>query len=86
MYGYSEAEALDMHISEIIPQKDYEAALKIIARITAGKEVQPYKTKRKTKDGRILEVWLTATKLVDDQDKPVEIATTERDLAWLAKT
>jgi hypothetical protein len=30
-------------------------------------------------------VWLTATKLTDEQGEPGEIATTERDLAWLSE-
>ena len=38
MYGYSEAEALNMNISEIIPREEYEAVLKFIARIKAGQE------------------------------------------------
>ena len=86
MYGYSEAEALNMNISEIIPREEYGTVLKLIARIKAHEEVSSFKTKRKTKDGRTLEVWLTVTRLVDDQGQPIEIATTERDLAWLAQT
>jgi two-component system CheB/CheR fusion protein len=85
MYGYSEAEALNMNIKEIIPQGESEKALKIVQQIKAGKEVRPFRTKRKTKDGRILDVWLTATRLNDDAGNPVEIASTERDLEWLAK-
>jgi len=86
MYGYSEAEALGMHVSDIIPPEEYEAVLKIMARIKAGKEVRSYQTKRKTRDGRILDVWLTITKLEGHQGRPIEIATTERDLAWLVQT
>ena len=33
-----------------------------------------------TKDGRILDVWITVTKLVDDANKPIGIAFTERDI------
>ncbi|CAB1078492.1 Multidomain signal transduction protein including CheB-like methylesterase, CheR-like methyltransferase and BaeS-like histidine kinase [Olavius algarvensis Delta 1 endosymbiont] len=85
MYGYSEAEALDMNISEIIPREEYGTVLKFIAQIKAHRDVSSFKTKRKTKDGRILEVWLTVTRLVNEQGQPIEIATTERDLAWLAQ-
>ncbi|MGD0174811.1 MAG: ATP-binding protein, partial [Anaerolineales bacterium] len=35
---------------------------------------------RVTKDGRILDVWLTTTLLTDEKGKPVAIATTERDI------
>jgi PAS domain S-box-containing protein len=33
-----------------------------------------------TKDGRILDVWLTVTKLVDATGKPIGVASTERDI------
>jgi two-component system CheB/CheR fusion protein len=45
--------------------------------------VKAFKTRRITKDGKLLDVWLTATVLTDDNGQPTEIATTERDLAWL---
>jgi two-component system CheB/CheR fusion protein len=85
MYGYREAEALNMNIKEVIPQGETEAELKFLQQIKAGIAVKPFRTKRKTKDGRILDVWLTLTRLDDDAGNPIEIATTERDLAWLAK-
>jgi light-regulated signal transduction histidine kinase (bacteriophytochrome) len=34
-----------------------------------------------TKDGRILDVWMTVTKLVDEAGKPIGIASTERDIS-----
>ena len=83
MYGYSEAEALTMHISQIIPQEESETAKKFVDRVKAGKNVNSFRTKRKTKDGKILDVWLTITKLVDDHGKTIELASTERNLAWL---
>jgi two-component system CheB/CheR fusion protein len=86
MYGYSAAAALKMNISEIIPAEEYKATLKIVERIKAGQEINSFRTKRITKDGRILDVWLTVTRLVDGLGKPIEMATTERDLAWLAQT
>ena len=84
MYGYSEAEALQLNIRDIVPKEERTAALKLLRLMKEGKEVKSFRTKRETKDGRILDVWLTATKLVDEKGKPTEIATTERDLAWLS--
>jgi C4-dicarboxylate-specific signal transduction histidine kinase len=39
-----------------------------------------------TKDGRILDVWMTVTKLVDKAGKPIGIASTERDITELKRT
>jgi PAS domain S-box-containing protein len=38
-----------------------------------------------TKDGRILDVWMTVTKLVDKAGKPIGIASTERDITALKR-
>ena len=53
--------------------------------IKQGKNVKSMETKRLTKDGKVLDVWLTVTELVDEDGLPVEIATTERDLRFIRK-
>jgi two-component system CheB/CheR fusion protein len=40
--------------------------------------MEPYRMSRIAKDGRIAEVWLTATALVNDSGEVYAIATTER--------
>ncbi len=85
MYGYSEAEALKMNIRDIIPKEKQKEALELLKKIKKGDEVKSFKARRKAKDGKLLDIWLTVTILVDAEGKPVEIATTERDLAWLSE-
>jgi two-component system CheB/CheR fusion protein len=41
------------------------------------KRVIPFRTKRLTKDGRTLDVWITASVLVDEHERMHGIATTE---------
>jgi PAS domain S-box-containing protein len=80
MYGYSEEEALGMNIGRLTPL-DREAEQKeFTRRLIAGEAVTSFETQRVAKDGRILDVWLTVTKLVDDTGKPVGIASTECDI------
>ncbi len=80
MFGYSEAEALQMTIWQLAPpdkaaeQKDFNH------RIFAGEKVSSFETQRLTKAGRVLDVWMTVTKLVDDAGTPIGIASTERDI------
>jgi two-component system CheB/CheR fusion protein len=85
MYGYSRAEALKMNIRDIIPRGNQKQTLELIKKISTGKEIKSFKTKRKTRDGRVLDIWLTVTKIADAEGKPIQIATTERDLAWLSE-
>jgi two-component system CheB/CheR fusion protein len=40
----------------------------------------PYETQRLTKNGRVLNIWLTATTLVDKFGEVYAIATTEREI------
>ena len=79
-YGYSEAEALGKNVREIVAEPDREAALTLIKKIKQGEVVKSFELRRVTKDGRILDVWLTTTLLTDEKGKPVAIATTERDI------
>lgn len=86
MYGYSEAEALNMNIVDTVPKEYQEEALGFLASLKRGELVPNLETKRKTKDGRIVDVWLTNTKLTDDKGKLTGIATTERDITVQTKT
>ena len=79
-YGYSEVEALGMNIKDIVALNDREAALTLIQKIKQGEIVKSFELRRVTKDGRVLDVWITATVLTDDKGEPVAIATTERDI------
>lgn len=80
MYGWSESQALEMNISEIVPPEKAEEALEFIRDIALQKEVTSFETKRITADGRILDVWLTATALLNEKGLPIAVATTERDI------
>ncbi len=83
MYGYTEAEALQMNIRDTVPEDRREQALDLLRQAETGKVVESLETQRLSKDGRILDVWLTTTKLLDEQGKIVAIATTERDVTVL---
>ncbi|EKD52073.1 MAG: hypothetical protein ACD_62C00124G0009 [uncultured bacterium] len=80
MYGYSEADALNMNIVDTVPKEYQEEARQFLSSLKRGELVPTLETKRKTKDGRIVDVWLTNTKLTDDKGNLTGIATTERDI------
>ena len=58
----------------------------ILHKLMEATTLKSFKTRRMTKEGNILNTWLTASVLSDDNGRFVEIAITERDLAWLAET
>jgi len=78
MYGWSEAEALAMNIRDLIPKSRQEETLAMLRKLSRAEVIEPYRMPRITKDGRIVEVWLTATALVNDSGGVYAIATTER--------
>ncbi len=80
VYGYSEAEALNMNIVDTVPKEYQTEALGFLISLKRGELLPNLETKRKHKDGRILDVWLTNTKLTDDKGILTGIATTERDI------
>ncbi len=80
MYGWSEREALAMNIRSLVPQADRETALALIQRVARGEPVHSLEIKRLRKDGRELDVWLTATAIVDQAQRITAVATTERDI------
>jgi two-component system CheB/CheR fusion protein len=83
MYGWTEFEALKMTIEDLVPKEGLKEEKALIDKLKRGEAVKAFKTRRMTKDGKLLDVWLTVTVLTDESGKPIEIATTERDLAWL---
>ena len=85
LYGWTESEALKMNIRELLPEDKQDELKSIIEKLNRGEPITSFKSRRKTKDGKIVEVWLTVTALKDESGRPIEIASTERDLAWLTE-
>lgn len=80
MYGYNEAEALQLNVRDLIPAPLLDEALAVIQCIADGQESKSLDTQRVTKDRRTIDVWLTVSKLVDEAGKVIAVATTERDV------
>ena len=78
-YGYAEAEALTMNIQSLFPEEQRQAALAIIARLIEVEVIQPYNTRRLTKDGKLVAISLTATALLNEAGRVYAVFTTERE-------
>jgi len=80
MYGYSEEEALRLNVHCLTTPGKVEEQKKFTRRLMAGETITSFETQRVTKDGRVLDIWMTVTKLMDGAGKPIGIASTERDI------
>lgn len=80
MLGYSTAEALQMNEERMSPDEFRTKFRAHWEHLRRGERVDTWEAQRRTKDGRILDVSVTATALKDETGRPVAIAKTERDI------
>ncbi len=80
LYGWSEAKALTMNITNMVPKNKREEELTKLNRLIGAEIMEPYRTQRFTIDGRIVDIWFTATALINETGEVYAIATTEREI------
>jgi len=80
MLGYSEAEALCMTMDELIPECSFSSELSEYERCRDHGESVSFESKRITQDGRIIDVWVTASAGAKGDKNTQWLCTTERDI------
>ncbi len=80
MYGYSADEAVGMNILSIVREACQHQSKVFREKLSRGERIVSLETQKVTKDGKTIDVWLTATVLHDPEGRPIAIATTERDM------
>lgn len=86
MYGWSEAEALLLNIRDCVPELSLEDFSARVSTLSREETLQPLRTKRMTKDGRSLDVWVTISRLVNESGQTHATSTTERLIKSIAET
>ncbi len=77
LYGWTEAEALNMNARDRIPEDARAADLARLPPLRPADRLEPFCSQRLTKEGTILEVWITATALVNETGQVYGLATIE---------
>ncbi len=80
MYGWSEAEALEMNIRDLMPENEREHALAAFRQECQPGVMEPLRAQRIGKDGRAVQVSLMVSTLLNDAGETYAIVTTERDV------
>lgn len=80
MYGYTEAEALQKNIMELIPAPHHEKMRIAIDQVQRRHRTNSFESQRVAKDGRVVDVWVTITAISGHHIHPGMVATTERDI------
>jgi two-component system CheB/CheR fusion protein len=78
MYGWSEAEALEMNVHDRIPEAQRKDALARLVQLGKAEILEPYRTQRLAKDGTVKEVSIISTALINEAGQMYAISTTER--------
>lgn len=82
IYGFTEEEALNMKIWNIVPQQLMEGTQGVINSIMQGRKIQSLETTRITKYGKIIDVIFAASIITDSIGELRSVAITERDITW----
>ena len=80
IYGYTESEALQMKIWNIIPDYLETQMEKLLENILKGEKIQALETKRITKHGKLIDVLFSASVTIEPGYDLKSIAITERDI------
>jgi two-component system CheB/CheR fusion protein len=78
LYGWSEAEALLMNDRQRIPLNLHAETERNLNQLKNFEILPPSRTQRLCKDGSVVEIWKTATALLNDTGKVYAIAITEK--------
>jgi len=81
LFGYEEQEILNKNIITLIPDDRLEEEDMIIASILRGERIVNFKTVRKTKDGREIDVALTVSPMYNQEGKIIGASKIVRDIS-----
>lgn len=80
MFGYTAEEMIGQTIYKIIPEDRQNEEPRILSRLNTGERVDHFETRRLTKDGRLLDVSLTISPIMDKQGKIIGLSKIARDI------
>jgi PAS domain S-box-containing protein len=86
IYGFAEAEALQMNFWNIVPEYQLQEAQQVVDSILKGKQIHSLETKRITKYGKIIDVVFSASVITDGNNMLKSVAITERDITRQKKS
>jgi PAS domain S-box-containing protein len=82
IFGYSADEVIGKSVTILMPPDLQEEEQRILARIQRGEHIEQYETKRRHKDGRLLDISLTVSPLKDDDGQVVGVSKIARDITY----
>ncbi len=81
IFGYTAGEMVGSSILRLIPADRQDEEDKILDRIKRGESVQHFETLRQTKDGRLIDVSITASPIKDASGQAIGVSKVARDIS-----
>lgn len=81
MFGYSSSEAVGQEISIIVPEDRREEEADILRRLARGERIVHFETVRRQRNGRLIEVSLTISPVMNSLGKIVGASSIARDIS-----
>ena len=78
--GYTAAEVIGKHVSMLMPPELVEDMPRILERIRRGEKVDHYQTRRRRKDGTIIDVSLTVSPIRNEEGEIIGASKVGRDI------
>lgn len=78
--GYRADDVLGKHVSMLMPEDHLEDTHKILSRISQGERVDHYETKRRRKDGQVIDVSLTVSPIRNSYGEIIGASKVGRDI------
>jgi PAS domain S-box-containing protein len=85
IYGFTEEEAMNMKIWNIVPEELLSGMQAVIGNIVSGKKIQSQEMQRITKYGKIIDVMFSASVITDPNGSLKSVAITEREITQQKK-
>lgn len=86
LYGYTAEEIIGRPISIVVPSERQGEELEILRRVLNDEELDHYETRRVTKDGRILDVSISASPIHDSTGAVVGASVIARDMTSMRQS
>ena len=81
IFGYTAADMLGTSIMRLIPDDRREEEDHLLAAIRSGESIEHFETQRRTRDGRLIDVSVTASPLRDPDGTIVGVSKVARDIS-----
>ena len=80
IFGYTAGEMVGTSITRLFPANRFKEENQILEKIKRGESVEHFETQRQSKDGRLIDVSVTASPIKDAAGKVIGVSKVARDI------